>query len=388
MIPVARPDVGDRELAEMQDAVASGWIGLGPKVTTFEEQFSEEFGYEYAIATNSGTHALDLALKAAELRGTEVLVPPITWVSTAFVGTYNDLDIGWVDVRPDTLNMAPEALSDRISDDTAAVIPVHYGGQPAEIDEIVDIAHDHDALVVEDCAHAVGAESVGKAIGSLGDVGCFSFQATKPLTTGEGGMLVTDDEQIASTARRKSKLGVNKSTHERSNEDGYSWYYEVTDVGYKYFMHDIAAGMGLAQLERLPETRARRQEVAASYRNRFKHAKWIEPLRDKSDTRHAYYNFTVRVPSGHRDQIVAHLADEDVGATVHYMPLYRHPIFEEHTPELPITQAVWKQILTLPMSSTFSDDEVETVASALLSYAEGRDLSALPRVEGEDILDV
>jgi len=352
----------------------SGWIGLGPKVTEFETKFGGTFGHEHVIATNSGTSALDLALKSCELDGTEVLVPPITWISTAFVVLYNELDVAWVDVEPDTLNMSPEALRDRITDETAAVIPVHYGGQPAEIEPITEIAHEHGAIVIEDCAHAAGTEIDDEPIGSVGDVGCFSFQATKPLTTGEGGAVVTQDRVVAERVRRLSKLGVDKSTHERSEEAGYSWYYEVTDVGYKSFMNDIAAGIGLVQLERLPQTRARRNQVAAAYNDAFGQLEWVLPLFEKEHATHARYNYSIRVPKEHRDAIIEHLAEHEVGASVHYMPLYKHPVFEGPEPWLPTTENVWKQILTLPMSSTFSDEEVAKVVDAVRSYGDGRSI--------------
>lgn len=368
MIPVAKPDVGDAELEQVREALESGWIGLGPKVEQFEDAFGDQFGHEHTIMTNAGTSALDLALKASQLSGTEVLVPPITWISTAFVALYNQYEVGWVDVDPDTLNMDPDALESRISDDTAAVIPVHYGGQPGEIDRITDIAHDHDAVVIEDCAHAPGAEFRGEPVGSVGDIGCFSFQATKPLTTGEGGALVTDDSDIARRARRQSKLGVDKSTHERADEEGYSWYYEVTDVGYKYFMHDISAGIGLVQLDRFDETQRRREEVAATYRSAFEEIDWVTQLSEPEHATHSRYNYTIRVPAEERADVISHLANHDVSASVHYMPLYKHPVFEDHNPSLEHTETVWEELVTLPMSSCFTEEEVATVIEAVRAY--------------------
>jgi len=368
VIPVTIPDVGEAELDAVAGAFETGWIGLGPKVDEFESAFAGQFGFDNAVATNSGTNALDLALKSLNLSGTHILVPAVTWISTAHVGTYNGYDVEWVDVESDTLCMDPASLEAKISDETAAVIPVHYGGQPAAIEDIVEIAHAHDAAVVEDCAHAPGARYDGDPVGGFGDVGCFSFQATKPLTTGEGGIFVTDDDEVAASARRMSKLGVDKSTHERSEEEGYSWYYEVTDIGYKYFMHDISAGIGLAQLDRLPETRSRRLAIAEAYREGFADVEWVDPLRNRADTTNAWYNYTVRVPAAERDDIIAHLNANGVGATVHYMPLYKHPVFEGDDPDLPTTETVWEQILTLPMASTFTDEEIATVVETLLSY--------------------
>lgn len=374
MIPVARPDVSQKELNQIQEAFESGWIGLGPKVDEFESKFAEQFGYGHVVGTNSCTNALDLALKAPDLSGDEVLVPPITWISTAFAAIYNDYDVGWVDVNPETLNMSPEALKERISADTAAVIVVHYGGQPGEVSALAEIAHDHGAILVEDCAHAPGATVEDQPVGTVGDIGCFSFQATKPLTTGEGGALVTDDEELANRIKRLSKLGVNKSTHERSEESEYSWYYEVTDVGYKYFMNDIAAGMGMVQLDRLPDTRQQRNEVADAYNNSFADVDWVIPLHEKPHATHARYNYTIRVPADHRDSIIGSLAQDDIGATVHYMPLYKHPVFDHHDVELPVTENVWEQIVTLPMSSTFSEEEVSTVIDAVVSYGDDKSL--------------
>lgn len=371
MIPVAKPDIGEAELKQVEETFESGWIGLGPKVEEFESRFADQFGYDYVIGTNSGTSALDLALKVLQPSGSEVLVPPLTWVSTAFAGVYNGFNIGWVDVRRDTLNMDPEALRNKISEETAAVIPVHYGGQPAEIDEIVDIAHRYDAAVVEDCAHAVGTQFHGGSIGQFGDIGCFSFQATKPMTMGEGGALVTDKQNIASRAKSISKLGVDQSTHDRTEQEGYSWYYQVKNIGYKYFMHDISAGIGLAQLDRLADLRARRNEIAETFEREFGKLDWVSPLHTKEDVTHARYNYTVRVPKDHRDAVIAHLGERDVGASVHYMPLYKHPVFEGHNPDLSVTEDVWKQIVTLPMSSTFSDDDVSTVVEAVRSYDDG-----------------
>lgn len=368
MIPVAKPDVGDAELSAIGESLGTGWIGLGPKVEKFEAEFGDQFGYDNVIATNSCTAALDLALKAADPDGSEVLVPPMTWISTAFTPLYNDYDVTWVDVSRETLSMDLASVRDRISDETAAVIPVHYGGRPAEIEEIVDVAHEHDAIVIEDAAHAVGAEYRGEPVGSFGDVGCFSFQATKPLTTGEGGALVTDDDGIAETARRLSKLGVTESTYQRSDDEDYSWDYDVTNVGRKYFMHDIAAAMGLVQLERFPELQRRRIEIAETYYEAFADVPWIEPFEVTGEFTPTPYNYSIRVPAEDRDSLITHLGEYDVGASVHYRPLYMHSVFDDHDPSLPVTQSVWREIVTLPMSSVFSEEEVRTVIDAVTSY--------------------
>lgn len=369
MIPLSRPDIGAEELAAVEDSFDAEWIALGPKVTAFESEVSDVLGCEATVATNSGTAALELALEAAPLHGDEVLVPPITWISTAHAPRYCDLEVGWVDVRPETLNMDPASLADRISDDTAAVIPVHYAGHPVQLDEIVEIAHEHDALVIEDAAHAFGASYRGDAVGTIGDVGCFSFQESKPVTTGEGGALVTDDPDIERRARRLSKVGVDKTNrYERVDEGGYDWQYDVTDVGRKYFMHDVSAAIGLAQLERLEELRDGRAAVARAYEDAFAELSFVETLATEPHVDHGRYNYTIRVPAEYRDALIDHLHRSGIEATVHYEPLYRHSVFDDHSPDVPVTRRVYRQMVTIPMSSALTDEEVRRVIDAIEAF--------------------
>lgn len=369
MIPSSEPDVGERELASIRETFEDGNLSLGPKTLEFQNEFAETFGHSNVVATNSCTAALDLAIKSAGLDGTEILIPPLTWISTAHVVKYNDYDIGWVDVEADTLNMSPESLAETISDDTAAVIPVHYGGQAARIDEIVDIAHEYDAVVIEDAAHAPGITYKDEPIGKIGDIGCFSFQGTKVMTTGEGGALVTEDDDIAEEIDRLVKLGLNKSSYERY-EDGDGWYYEVSTIGYKYWMNDMQASMGIVQLERLPDMLARRNEIAETYDRAFESLDWIEPLATIPESTHARYNYTVLVPAGVRDDVVAYLRDNEVSASVQYIPVYKHDSYHDHDPDLPTTESVWERIVTLPMSSRLSDADVETVIETVEAFSE------------------
>jgi perosamine synthetase len=370
MIPVSRPDLDQEELKELEGSLESGWIGLGPKVEKFEDEFAKKFNYSNVIATNSCTSALDLALKAADLEGDTVLVPTITWVSTAFAALYNDLEVEFVDVKKDTLNMDPKSLEAKISGDTAAVIPVHYGGRPADIEDIINISRENNAKVIQDCAHAVGAEVEDDYVGLKGDIACFSFEAKKILTTGEGGAVVTNDDELAERIKRLSRLGVDKSTHEREDEEGYNWYYEVKDKGYKYFMHDISAGIGLAQLEKFEELVKRRREIADRYHENLSKIDDVETLNQKDEVRTSYYNFTIKVPPEERENIIEYLGERDIGVSVHYMPLYKHPVFDDKNPETPNTEEVWRKILTIPMTSTMSDEDVEKVIKSIEEFFE------------------
>lgn len=371
MIPLSCPDIGEEEWSRVKSVFEDDCIALGPKVSEFEAEVKRILGIDGAVATNSGTAALDLALEAADLQGSEVLVPPITWISTAHAPRYHGYDVGWVDVEADTLNMDPEALEERISEDTAAVIPVHYAGHAVELEEIIEVAHAHDALVIEDASHGFGASYRGERIGSIGDIGCFSFQESKPVTTGEGGVLVTDEPEIEERARRLSKVGVDKTNrHERVDEDGYDWRYDVKAVGRKYFMHDVSAAIGLAQLERLEEIREGRKSVAQTYESAFADLKFVETLRNAPYVDHGHYNYTITVPPEHRSDLIDHLHQSGVEASVHYEPLYRHSVFEDHNPDVPVTREVFPQMVTIPMSSALTDEEVDQVVDAVVEFGE------------------
>jgi len=369
VIPISRPDIGTRELAQLCEAFSDNWLALGPKVSEFESQIASRYGYDHVVATNSGTAALDLAIRSLDLDGTEILTPPITWISTAAAGMYSGYDIGWVDIKESTLNVDPEALEERITSDTAAVIVVHYGGQPADLDRIREITSEYGAMLIEDACHAFGTDYRGTPIGHIGDVACFSFQESKPLTTGEGGALVTNDEEVAARARRLSKMGVDKTNRfERTSDDGYDWEYDVTHVGYKYFMHDISAAIGLAQLERFDDIQARRAAVADRYADAVEDLAWVEPLARHDDRGHANYNYTVLVPAAHRDDLITFLYGRDIAATVHYEPLYRHSVFEGESAAVPTTERVWPRMVTLPMSSAFTESEVRRVIDGIREY--------------------
>lgn len=368
MIPVNKSDVTKSEFAELYEALSNCHLGSGKRAKMFERYFGKTFGYENVVTTASGTDALDLAIEVVEPEGEEILVPGVTWPSPALAAEYNDYDVGWVDVEPGTLNMAPDALADRISDRTAAVVPVHYGGQPADVAAIVDVAREHDAEVIEDCAHAPGATYDGRPVGTFGTVGCFSFQATKVVTTGEGGAIVTGDDELAARVDRLTRLGLRNSVH---GEEDDSWRYEIPDVGYKSVMSDLQASVGLAQVSRYSEMVQRRREIAAKYDDAFSDVEWLTPLDDRGASSHARYNYSVKVPADDRDRFVEHLHGEGVGAAVQYVPPYEHEVFADHDPDLDVTESVWPRLATLPMSSSLTDAEVSAVVSAVTSFNPG-----------------
>jgi perosamine synthetase len=265
MIQVFKPDMGDDEISAVVDVLRSGWLGLGPRTAEFESEFASYIGRPHAVGVNSGTSALDLALRLLEIsHNDEVIVPTFTFVSTAHVVAYNLATPVFADVEWDSLNLSLEDVSAKLTSRTKAIIPVHYGGRPVDVDALREVAG--DIPIVEDCAHACGSSLRGHKAGSLGTIGCFSFQAVKNLAMGDGGALVLTDEEMTLRAKRLRWLGIDKGTWDRTEGDrSYWWEYSVEEVGLKCHMNDISAAIGLAQLSRLDTMNRRRAEIAAMY---------------------------------------------------------------------------------------------------------------------------
>lgn len=261
-LPFAQPDLDDEEIAEISEALTSGWITTGPKTKQFEADFAAAVGAKHAIAVNSCTAAMHLALEAIGLQpGDEVITTPYTFAATAEVIRYFDARPVLVDIDPCTLNIDPAQIETAISERTRAILPVHIAGLPAEMDTILAIARRHNLAVIEDAAHAFPSAYQGRPVGSIGDFTCFSFYATKTLTTGEGGMICTDDDGWAERCRVMALHGISKDAWKRYTAEG-SWYYEIIAPGYKYNMTDVAAAMGLAQLRKAERMWQRRVEIA------------------------------------------------------------------------------------------------------------------------------
>jgi perosamine synthetase len=365
----------------LQEIFKTGWIGLGPKTEEFENKFGQYVGASYAVGVNSATAALHLTLVAFRIGpGDEVLVPSLTFISTAHAVLYVGATPVFVDVRPDTLCIDPEDVKRKITDKSRVVLPVHYGGHPAELDELREIASDRDLLLIEDASHACGSEYKGRKIGSMGDATCFSFQAVKNLATGDGGMITTNRPDICQILRRLRWLGIDKSTWDRSEDinrkleaslrhlANYGWYYEVTELGYKYHMNDIAAVIGLAQLAKLDKANARRREIVLCYNRAFAGTSWLEGPVEKLYVRSACHNYVVKTP--YRDRLNLYLKEKEIATGVHYMPVHLHPYYRgKFQASLPTTEEVWTRLLTLPLYPSLSDAEVNTIIESILEFA-------------------
>lgn len=367
MIPVFKPSLGEEEIAAIRETFASGWIGLGPKTKEFEHRFADYIGTPHAIGVNSATAALDLSLKAFHINSGEILIPAITFVSTAHAAVYNHATPVLVDVSRDTLCMDIDDLQEKITEKTRAIIPVHLGGHPCDMDPILELAGDHNLVVIEDAANAAGAEYKGQKVGSLGDAGCFSFQATKNMTTGDGGMITTSHGEIVERLQRLRWVGINLDTWKRNaNPERYSWYYEVDEVGYKYHMNDIQASIGLVQLQKLDTMNEARRNIARNYGHALSPLQPISLPVEKPWANHVYWLYTMKMKE--RDEFISHMSRHSIASGVHFMPVHHHPIYAALSGDVPVAENIWKEIVDIPLFPDLNGDEMHRIISAVRTF--------------------
>ncbi len=368
-IPFFRPTIGEAEIDSVVETLRSGWLTTGPKVRQFETMFAERVGARNSIAVNSATSALQLALEALGISaGDEVLLPSMTFAATGEVVIHHRARPVLVDCRPDTLNIDLEDLEKKITSRTKAIIPVHYGGQPCNMDRIREIARAHNLKVIEDAAHALPARYGDQTIGTIGDVTCFSFYANKTITTGEGGMITTDDDQLAQRMRMMTLHGISKDAWKRFSAEG-SWYYEILAPGYKANMSDIAAALGICQLDRCDEFWESRCRCAQSYDAAFADVPEVDVPHVELDRQHAWHLYVIQLQldrlSIGRNTFIQELNKAGVGTSVHYTPLHMHPYYRDtfsHQPDdLPNAKAAYERIISLPIYPTLSETDQEYV---------------------------
>lgn len=375
-IPFAPPDLGEEEIAAVVAALRSGWVTTGPRTRAFEAAFAEHCAAPAALAVNSGTAAMHLALLAAGIGpGDEVVVPALTFCSTALVVEHVGATPVLADVEPDTLNLAPAALAAAITPRTRAVIPVHYAGHPVDLDAIRALADEHGLLLLEDAAHAVGAAWRGRPIGADGHPVAFSFYATKNLCTGEGGML-TGAPDLVARARTLSLHGMDRDAWKRYHRGG-AWRYDVVASGWKYNMTDLQAALGRVQLERFADMQARRREVVARYRDAFAACPGIELPVERAGVTHAWHLFACRVHDSaacDRDALLAGLRARGIGASVHFIPLHHlsHFAGRADAATLPVTEAAAGRLFSLPLHARLGVADQDRVIAAVRDLVEGR----------------
>jgi dTDP-4-amino-4,6-dideoxygalactose transaminase len=367
------PAIGPEEIAEVIDTLRSDWITTGPKTHRFEAAFAERAGAPHAVAVNSCTAAMHLALVAWGLGpGDEVITTPYTFCSTVNVILHAGARPVLADVCPDDLTLDPAAVEAALTPRTRAILPVHFAGQPCRMDDLLAIAARHGLRVLEDAAHAVGATYRGRPVGALGDATAFSFYATKNLTTAEGGMLTTADAALAERVRRLSSHGLSRDAWKRYSAEG-SWYYEVVEAGFKYNMTDLQASLGLHQLAKQPAFQARRAAVVAAYQAGLGDLAALQLPSARPEVGHAWHLYVIRLRPGAlrigRAQVIEELKRRNIGASVHFIPLNLHPYYRAHLGwapgQFPVAEAAYAGAVSLPLHPRLSDGDVADVVAAL-----------------------
>jgi len=374
-IPFHKTHTTNEEIEAVVEAIKSGWLTMGPKCVEFEEEFKKFVGSKEAVMLNSATAALHLALKAIGLKeGDEVILPTNTFVATAEVVTYFNATPVLCDIEEDTHNIDVSKIESLITPKTKAIIPVHFAGQPCDMDEIYNIANqklktkNQKLYIIEDAAHALPSKYKGQMVGSLPqtDITCFSFYATKTLSTGEGGMATTNNPEFAKTIKINRLHGISRDAWDRYTSKG-SWYYEVVDNGNKYNSTDINAALGLVQLKKQFKLRDKRAKIAKKYNEAFKDSKNITIPTIKDDRETSWHLYVIKVEN--RDEVIEKMKEKGIGCSVHFIPVHKHPYYKEKfgfkDSNYPIANKVFNMSISLPIYPDMSEDEVEYVIKSL-----------------------
>jgi dTDP-4-amino-4,6-dideoxygalactose transaminase len=380
-LPFARPSIGEEEIAEVARCLRSGWVTTGPMTRRFESEFAARIGARHALAVNSATAGLHLALEAIGVGpGDRVAVPVHTFTASAEVIRYLGADPLFVDVKADTLDLDPRRLEEALAaaGPVKAVMPVHFAGQACDMEAIEAIARRHGTLLVEDAAHSFPATSGGRLVGTIGKATVFSFYATKTITTGEGGMVVTDDDALAARVKVMRLHGISRDVFDRYTSDKPSWFYEVIAPGFKYNMTDVAAALGVHQLKRADEFRARREAIAKAYDAGLRGLPVDLPAVRRPADLHAWHLYVLRLRLESlaltRDEFIARLAQAGIGTSVHFIPLHLQPYWRDRyalRPEqFPVASEQFPRIVSLPIYPAMTDGDVARVIAAIRALLE------------------
>ena len=369
MIPLFKPTLDQAEIKAVAAVLRSGWIGSGPKVEEFETKFARLVGVKYAVAVSSASSALQLAIQSLNLPPqSHIISPSLTFIATNHAILLNQLKPIFCDVDPDTLCTDPDDVAKRITSKTRAIIAMHYGGHPADLKPLIKFCRQHKLALIEDCAHATGSYYYGQHVGSFGTMGCFSFAAIKNLTTGDGGMIVTNKKSLADRLKLLRWSGISKDTWHRTNRKKYSWQYDVVEISGKHQMNDIAAAIGLVQLNKLSGTNAKRQKLSQRYNKLLADISWASLPTVKSWAVSSHHNFCLKVPPRIRNRLIDYLISRGISTSVHYVPSHHYKLYRPFAASLPITDSIWRQILLLPLYPTVTLAEQDKVIAALHQF--------------------
>ncbi|HZR56172.1 MAG TPA: UDP-4-amino-4,6-dideoxy-N-acetyl-beta-L-altrosamine transaminase [Terriglobales bacterium] len=373
LLPYGRQSIEESDIEAVVEILRSDWLTTGPKISEFEEAVAEHVGAKYAVSFSSGTAALHGAAFAAGLEnGDEAITSPLTFVATANCVLYQGAIPVLADVSPDTLNIDPEEIDKRITPRTKAILAVDYAGHPADLNSILQLTNRNGLIVIEDACHALGAEYQGRKVGGIAHMTIFSFHPVKHITTGEGGMVTTDDAAYAEKLRRFRNHGINSDARQRQNER--QWHYEMVSLGFNYRLTDIACALGIQQLKRLEVNLARRRQIAAKYDAAFREIPSVLCPAVRSNVNPSWHLYPIRLQSeelfADREEVFRALRAENIGVNVHYIPVHLHPYYREQFGykggEFPVAESAYERLISLPMFHAMSDDDVEDVIRAVI----------------------
>ena len=372
LLPYGRQSVDEADIHAVVDVLRSDWLTTGPKVAEFEEVFATRVGAVHAVSFSSGTAALHGAAFAAGLAaGDEAITTPLTFAATANCVLYQGAMPVFADVNGATLNISPEEISGKISSHTRAIFPVDYAGHPADLAAILEIAKQHGLIVIEDACHALGAEYGGLQVGSIADMTVFSFHQVKHITTGEGGMVTTNNPQFAETLRRFRNHGISSDARQRQSAG--QWHYEMVLLGFNYRLPDIVCALGIQQMKKLDANLARRREIAAAYTKAFHEIPGVIPPCLRAEANPAWHLYPIRLDlatlKADRAQVFRALRAENIGVNVHYIPVHMHPYYREkfgyRGGEFPVAEDAYTRLISLPMFHGMTNGDVADVIEAV-----------------------
>jgi len=367
-VQLFKPNISETAIKAVAEVLKSGWIGLGPKVAEFEERFADYVGAKCAVALNSGTAALHLAVVVSGIEeGDEVITTPLTFVSTNHVILYQRAVPVFADIDPKTYCISPQSVERMVTKKTKALMCVHYGGHPCDLDRLHEIANKHNLKVIEDAAHACGSSYKGRKIGSSG-LACFSFHAVKNLPTGDGGMITTNDEELCQRLRKLRWLGIDKDTYARTEKDSgkvgaYAWEYDVPEVGFKYHMNDITAAIGIEQLKLVEEHNAYRRQLAEIYTQGLHHPDIISLPYVSAEVVTSQHLFVIQVKR--RDELVTKLKANDIVPGVHYIPNNVFPMYQSCRADAKAAMEISKNVVSLPMHTLLSSEDIRRAVNII-----------------------
>lgn len=377
ILPYGRQSIDEADTTAVLEVLQSHWLTTGPKVAEFEQAFCDLTKAKHAVAVSSGTAALHAAIAALGIGpGDEVIVPPMTFAASANCVVYQGGTPVFADVDTDTLLIDPAQVQAKITGRTKAIVAVDYAGQPCDYDLLHEIAQRHHLAIIDDACHAIGGEYRGRSVGTLAHLNTFSLHPVKAMTTGEGGVITTDDAELATRMRTFRNHGI--ETDHRQREAQGSWFYEMVELGYNYRITDFQCALGLSQLRKVKDWVVRRQEIAALYDHAFESMASVRPLRVREHVKHGYHLYMVRFAAGtltaSRHEIFAALRAEGIGANVHYIPVHLHPFYRRKFGTkaglCPVAEAAYEELVTLPIFPAMLDQDVADVIQAVQKITE------------------